>query len=210
MPPEASVALVGEEEPKRRSLEKLAGSASPLVDAVRFSRNFWFRAPGGWRNAYAWLPAAGTPVRATVVILHGYGEHALRYQPVGEAWAVEGLAVYAIDHAGHGENPCHGGFFGMRTVPIDSLVEDALAFARHVSTELQPGAPFFLMGHSMGGMLSFLAAIQAQDWPGFRGILLSAPTFRLGGQGLVRAPFHLPLPHGAHTYYTACGPPSCS
>jgi alpha-beta hydrolase superfamily lysophospholipase len=168
-------------------MEELAGSASPLVDAVRFSRNFWYKAPNGWRNAYAWLPPAGRPIRGTLALFHGYGEHALRYQPLGEAWAKEGFAVYAMDHAGHGENPSNGGFFGMRTVRFESLVEDALAFARHVSTELQPGAPFFLMGHSMGGMISFLAALDAHDWPNFRGLILSAPTFKLGGQGLVRA-----------------------
>ena len=89
-------------EPRRRSAAEVAGSSSPLVDAVRFSRNFWFRAPGdGWRNAYAWLPEADAgAVSAVVVLLHGYGEHALRYQPVGEEWAKHGVGVYAIDHAG--------------------------------------------------------------------------------------------------------------
>lgn len=169
--------------PTRRTAAALASSASPLVDAVRFSRNFWFRAPHGWRNAYAWLPEARPS--AVLVLLHGYGEHALRYQRVGEAWAAEGIGVYAMDHAGHGENPCNRGFWGMRDVHFTTLVEDAFAFAKHVSTELHAGMPFFLMGHSMGAIVAVLAAISAQKWAAFHGLLLSSPAIRLAGQGIV-------------------------
>ena len=173
-------------EPVRRSAEELATSASPLVDAVRFSRNFWFKSSDdGWRNAYAWTPPEGTPIKASVILFHGMGEHALRYQPVGEAWAKEGFAVYALDHAGHGENPCNKGFFGLRKVSISAMVDDAVAFARHISTEVHPGTPFYLMGHSMGGLIAAQAGLRTQEWEGFKGIVFSAPALRLAGQGLV-------------------------
>src|SRR5690349_15906878 len=50
--------------------------------------------------AYRWDPQ-GTP-RAIAQIVHGVGEHALRYTPLAEVLAARGFVVYAHDHRGHG------------------------------------------------------------------------------------------------------------
>ena len=172
--------------PDAASLDR---SRSPLVGAVRFSENFWFEAPsGGWRNAFSWLPPEPVPLRAVIILFHGYGEHALRYQPLGEAWAQQGLAVYAMDHARHGHNLDNTGFTGMRRLPFANLVGDAVGFIEYVHGR-HAAAPFFLMGHSMGGLVALLAALRVQErhrsLGGFRGMVLSAPALRVGGQGLV-------------------------
>ncbi len=104
----------------------------------------------------AWLPAGA--VRAVVLLAHGASEHGGRYAWVGEQLAGRGYALYALDHRGHGRSG------GTRAV-IDRLeraVSDietlrARASGRH------PGAPVFLLGHSMGGCLALAYALRHQD-----------------------------------------------
>ena len=118
----------------------------------------------------AWLPEGS--LRAVVVLAHGASEHGGRYAWVGEHLASRGYAVYALDHRGHGRSG------GTRAV-IDRLeraVDDidtmrATAIARH------PGAPVFLLGHSMGGCLALAYALRYQDR--LNGLVLSAPVAAL-------------------------------
>ncbi|MGC7298937.1 alpha/beta hydrolase, partial [Mycobacteroides abscessus subsp. massiliense] len=49
-----------------------------------------------------WTPA-GTP-RAVVVLSHGFGEHACRYDHVARRFNEAGYLVYALDHRGHGRS----------------------------------------------------------------------------------------------------------
>jgi alpha-beta hydrolase superfamily lysophospholipase len=88
--------------------------------------------------------------RSIVLIAHGYGEHAGRYEHVAQR-LVDDLdaAVYAPDHRGHG-----------RTDGATGLVEDGEA----ITTDLHdvadsaraehPGLPVALIGHSMGGLIA--------------------------------------------------------
>ena len=52
-----------------------------------------------------WQPVAEP--RATVLLIHGLGEHSGRYQGVAAALTARGFAVVAHDHLGHGESPGH-------------------------------------------------------------------------------------------------------
>ena len=51
--------------------------------------------------AYKW---AATQPKAVMQISHGAVEHAMRYDAFARALAEKGIAVYAEDHLGHGEN----------------------------------------------------------------------------------------------------------
>nr|WP_233429800.1 alpha/beta hydrolase [Nocardia elegans] len=53
-------------------------------------------------TGYRWSPDQ-TPV-AAIQIVHGMGEHALRYTPLAEQLAATGFVVYAYDHRGHGSS----------------------------------------------------------------------------------------------------------
>lgn len=126
-----------------------------------------FEGAGGLSIAWrAWLPV-GDP-RAVVLIAHGAGEHGGRYEWVGGELAARGHAAYAIDHRGHGRSD------GPRALvdSIDDAVEDlhrlaGLAAGRH------PGAPTFLLGHSMGGAIAIAYAARHQGE--LTGLVLSAP-----------------------------------
>ena len=59
------------------------------------------RAPDGVAlRTYQWDPEGRAS--ATLVLVHGLGEHAGRYAPVAEHFTRHGYAVRAYDHRGHG------------------------------------------------------------------------------------------------------------
>lgn len=115
----------------------------------------------------AWLPNA--PPIATAVLVHGVAEHAGRYRFVAERLAGEGIAVFALDHRGHGRSDGPRGLIDR----IDLVVDDLSRFVeRHVG-ELGPGKPF-LIGHSLGGAVSLAYALGQPD--SVSGLILSGPA----------------------------------
>lgn len=119
-----------------------------------------------------WLPEAPT---AVVVVIHGLAEHSGRYAPLAAQLVAAGYAVYALDLRGHGRS-------GGRRIYIDSFrqhVEDVTCFWRYVQLE-QPQCPYFLLGHSMGGLI--VTALAANGLPGVRGVILSAAALKVHEQ----------------------------
>jgi alpha-beta hydrolase superfamily lysophospholipase len=110
--------------------------------------------------------------RYVVLLIHGYGEHAGRYEHVAQRLVESGATVLAHDQLGHGRSD------GERVLveDVDDLVADVrslLEFAR----AKHEGLPVALIGHSMGGIV---ATLFAQRHPGSVGALvLSGPV--IGG-----------------------------
>jgi acylglycerol lipase len=134
---------------------------------VTAPRESSFAGAGGleifWR---AWL--GDGDATAVVVIAHGAGEHSGRYTHVAQRLVDQGYAVYAIEHRGHGRSQ------GPRALidRIDSAVADLdklVALAGHA----HPGAPRFLLGHSMGGTIALSYALAHQQR--LAGLVLSGP-----------------------------------
>lgn len=104
----------------------------------------------------AWLPE-GAP-RAGVLLVHGVAEHSGRYAHVAAFLTGRGYAVYTLDLRGHGKSP------GMRAyVESYTLYLDDLKAYLDTIRAAQPGLPLFILGHSMGGLitLAFTARHQA-------------------------------------------------
>jgi alpha-beta hydrolase superfamily lysophospholipase len=101
---------------------------------------------------YDWpLPRRQRP-RAVVLIVHGLGEHAWRYDIVAQRLNEWGYCVRAYDQRGHGES---GGTRGVLQ-DDDDLLEDLEELIddtrRHIA---QPwSCPLVLLGHSMGGLVA--------------------------------------------------------
>uniref|UniRef100_A0A8C2LWU7 Monoglyceride lipase n=1 Tax=Cricetulus griseus TaxID=10029 RepID=A0A8C2LWU7_CRIGR len=113
-----------------------------------------------------WKPT-GTP-KALIFVSHGAGEHCGRYDELAQMLKGLGMMVFAHDHVGHGQSE------GERMVVSDFqvFVRDVL---QHVDTIQKdyPGVPVFLLGHSMGGAISILAA--AERPAHFSGMVLISP-----------------------------------
>jgi acylglycerol lipase len=118
-----------------------------------------------------WLPD-GT-VRAVVVLVHGVAEHSGRYAALAGSLASRGIAVEAMDHRGHGRSE------GRRVWVdrFDQYLDDFGQFINLVQKR-HPAKPLFIFGHSLGGTITTLYALERK--PQIRGIVLSAPALRPG------------------------------
>jgi alpha-beta hydrolase superfamily lysophospholipase len=111
----------------------------------------------------AWLPDEPS---GGVLLLHGYAEHSGRYEHVGRWFAARGLAVHAYDHQGHGRSSgprCHVRRFS-------DLLDDAEIALERMRSSLSD-LPIFVVGHSMGGLIT--AAWASERAPSVAGFVTS-------------------------------------
>ena len=104
----------------------------------------------------SWLPEK--KIKAVLLIAHGFAEHSGRYANVVNYFVPKGYAVYALDHRGHGRSD------GER-VKVDDFhdyVVDLKTFFDIVRKE-NPEDKIFLIGHSMGSVISLLYTIEYQQ-----------------------------------------------
>lgn len=125
-------------------------------------------------SVYVW--DAGSP-RYLAVLVHGYAEHARRYDHVAEALVADGAAVYAADYPGHGET---GGERALIS-DVDDLAADTgavVAFAKEGHADL----PLVMIGHSLGGIVATRYAQAHGDQ--LAALILSGPAIG-GNPGLL-------------------------
>jgi alpha-beta hydrolase superfamily lysophospholipase len=117
-----------------------------------------------------WLPDDQSP-RAALLIIHGLAEHCGRYGNVVDYFMPRGYAVYGLDHVGHGQSE------GTR-VYVDHFSDftDNIKIYFDMIRQWQPDLPIFIIGHSMGGLISTLYLIEHQDE--LKGAILSAPLIK--------------------------------
>ncbi|WP_420879353.1 lysophospholipase [Rhodococcus sp. (in: high G+C Gram-positive bacteria)] len=127
----------------------------------------------GTRIVYdVWRPDG--PPTGILLLAHGLGEHARRYDHVIERLVGLGLVVYAPDHRGHGRS-------GGKRIELRDWSEfiDDLHQLSAVATAENPGLDRFLLGHSMGGAIALSYALDHQDE--LSGLILSAPAVDVVG-----------------------------
>lgn len=110
------------------------------------------------RNLFAasWIPELET--KAVVTLVHGFGEHCLRYAPYIDYFMQKGIAFLGFDLQGHGQSDGKKGVI----VSYDSILDD-IELALKKAGELFPGVPQFLYGHSMGGNLALNFLLRRQS-----------------------------------------------
>lgn len=125
---------------------------------------------------YDWPLPKGKRPRAVVLIVHGLGEHAWRYDTLAQRLNGWGCAARAFDQRGHGES---GGKPGV--LPHDdALLEDLAELVddtRH-QVALPWGCPLILLGHSLGGLVA--ATFVLRSMAPVDGLVLSSPAFDAG------------------------------
>jgi alpha-beta hydrolase superfamily lysophospholipase len=105
-------------------------------------------------------PAPAAP-RGQVVLVHGLGEHARRYDAVAARLARWGWAVRGFDQRGHGTSGGHRGCLPSTDALLDDL-DAVLAHTRQGGQGHTPVAgPLVLIGHSMGGLVAAAACWRA-------------------------------------------------
>ena len=97
-----------------------------------------------------WPLAQGRTLRGVVILVHGLGEHAGRYDLVARRLNEWGFAVRGYDQYGHGES---GGARG--GLPDDNrLLSDLADIIDSTRVRMKKGTPLILIGHSMGGLVA--------------------------------------------------------
>jgi alpha-beta hydrolase superfamily lysophospholipase len=115
-----------------------------------------------------WPAVGGDPPWASVLLVHGLGEHSGRYEHVGEALATAGLDVHAYDARGF------GGSGGRRAWARDwEQVLDDLAERLAAVREGSGGRPVALYGHSLGALIALDSTLARRPGPDL--LVLSAP-----------------------------------
>ncbi|MCL2778432.1 MAG: lysophospholipase [Polyangiaceae bacterium] len=110
--------------------------------------------------------------KAVVAMLHGYADHSARYSHVMRALAEHGIGSVMIDMRGHGRAHGTRGFCNC----FGEFLDDAREL-QSLALERAKGAPRFLFGHSFGGLVAAMSALD--DPTPWRGLVLSAPFFGL-------------------------------
>ena len=119
------------------------GATAPGVDGTPLHLRHWATSGKPW---------------ATVLLVHGIGEHSGRYERTGRLMAEAGIDVHAFDIRGHGLS-------GGRRVYVrvwDDYLDD---LAVRVAAVREPGVPLVLFGHSMGALIALTYACSDRPAP---------------------------------------------
>lgn len=138
-----------------------------------FSEWTWKAKDGLDLYACQWAPA-GTP-RASIILVHGLGEHTGRYGHLAAALTDNGVALLGFDLRGHGKS---GGGRG-HTPSYEALLDDITGFLSQAEARY-PGVPQFLYGHSLGGNLVLNYPIRCPS--NLRGVIATGAWLELAFQ----------------------------
>jgi alpha-beta hydrolase superfamily lysophospholipase len=121
-----------------------------------------------------WPLPEGPALRGVVVLVHGLGEHAGRYNRLARRLNQWDFAVRGYDQYGHGESD---GARGGLTAP-ERLVDDLADVIESTRGRMQPGLPLIVLGHSLGGLVA--ACLAALRDVRIEGLVLSSPALDAG------------------------------
>jgi len=114
-----------------------------------------------------WLPDSGE-IKAYIVAIHGWGTHSDRMRVPAEYFTDKGYAIYSFDLRGHWRN---AGDIPGHIDSMDHIQKDIVLFMDLIR-EVADDKKIFLMGHSFGGLISLIYAI---NHPGLPSVLVSSP-----------------------------------
>jgi len=144
-------------------------------------QDFFVNPQGLWIYTRRWEVPVSQCLKGLVLLVHGFGEHCSRYDAFARCMASEGLEVHALDHQGHGRSEGDRAYCER----FDHMVDDVITLGRRALAmhDLQQGGaplPLFMLGHSMGGLITTHAAQRAflGELPAFKGAVLSGPALK--------------------------------
>ncbi|WP_082233542.1 alpha/beta hydrolase [Halobacillus massiliensis] len=108
--------------------------------------------------------------KATVVIVHGAFEHSKRYTHIINKLNEDGYSVITGDLPGQGESDGKKGHI----ISFDEYLHKVMEWINKANEE----RPVFLLGHSMGGLISI--RLMQKLYPHIDGLILSSPALGLG------------------------------
>ena len=108
--------------------------------------------------------------KARMVIVHGLGEHSGRYLALAEHLAKLNISLWILDLRGHGNS---GGQKG-HVESFEDYTHDVMDVMRLALAGKPANRKCFLLGHSMGGLVAILSALEHQNL--IDGLIVSSPA----------------------------------
>jgi len=96
--------------------------------------------------------------KAVILINHGFAEYLGRYDYVANSFQERGYSVYRYDLRGHGKSKSEVGHLES----FNDFVDDSDQMIELIIKE-NPQLPVFMLGHSMGGLITALYGIKYKD-----------------------------------------------
>jgi alpha-beta hydrolase superfamily lysophospholipase len=118
------------------------------------------------------IKSPGENAKAVIVLVHGLGEHILRYDNWADLFMKEGMAFTGVDLPGHGRSEGKRGY-----VRSYRLVDEMIGIMLDSCRKTFPGIPVYLYGHSLGGgiVLNYVLRVN----PRIKGVIVTSPWLRL-------------------------------
>jgi alpha-beta hydrolase superfamily lysophospholipase len=116
--------------------------------------------------AQKWMPEKR--IKASIILIHGFGEHSSRYAHMAEFYCNHQIQVLTFDLRGHGKSAGARGYIPTQTTFWDDIDE----FRENIKEALDD-KPVFLYGHSMGGMIVLSYVLKRGST--FNGIITTSP-----------------------------------
>ncbi|WP_026564784.1 alpha/beta hydrolase [Bacillus sp. UNC41MFS5] len=110
-----------------------------------------------------------TAPKAVVMLVHGHGDHSGGLQNLSTSLVNNNYMVYALDLRGHGRSDGKRGFIRS----WGDFRGDLNEFRKLVSLD-QPDRPLYIVGHSIGGLITLDYALDYSD--GISGIIAISPA----------------------------------
>ncbi|WNR44992.1 alpha/beta hydrolase [Paenibacillus roseipurpureus] len=127
------------------------------------------RGVGGATLFYRRTARPEAPVKGVIILVHGHGDHSGGLANMCDALVRSGYIVYAADSRGHGRSPGIRGFIRS----WDEYTGDLHAMRELAKSEF-PQLPLFIVGHSLGGVISTDYVLTRET--GLSGLVLVAPA----------------------------------
>jgi len=155
-------------------------ASNPMPEGGRVG---YFRTKDGVQLRYAiWPKPTGGGQRGTICLVQGRSEYIEKYFETVADFRARGFAVATFDWRGQGGSDRLIGNKSLGFVErFDDYWTDLSSFHQEILLPDTPG-PFYLVGHSMGGLVSLFASVH--DRLMFDRIFLTAPMLALEGQPL--------------------------
>jgi len=109
--------------------------------------------------------------KAVFLLVHGLGGYSGRWQFLADFFLQHDISSYAIELRGFGPTKGPRG----HVASFDQYFEDISCLKNIISKE-NPDKKIFIIGESLGGLISFLAVAKAKKL--FNGLILLSPAFK--------------------------------
>lgn len=149
---------------------------NPVPDGARVD---FVTTPDDVQLKFALWDAVKRPAKGTVILLHGRAEYIEKYLEVTQELRERGFAVLTFDWRGQGGSDRalsdvskgHVAHFDQYLIDLDTILSE-------VALPDCPG-PFYIMGHSTGGLIALMAAPALENR--IRRMVLLSPLLSLRG-----------------------------